>query len=61
MNAEQMLRSVEWQGYDTDAGERVCPNCKAWAYQPKRERPLHAYACGLAALIGAPMEELLDG
>lgn len=57
MNPIEMLRSIEWQGYDAEAGERACPNCGAWKYQPIRDRPIHAYACTLAVIIGAPDEK----
>lgn len=64
-----MLKHVEWLGYDTESGERACPCCEAWAFQTipigphsrkfavKRVEPKHRYACALATLIGAPMEE----
>lgn len=53
---ERMLKSIEWKGYDTDAGERTCPNCGAWAFQSDNEQSIHAYACALATAIGAPRE-----
>ncbi len=53
----EMLKRIEWEGYDAEAGERACPICGAWKYQPKRDRPIHGYACGLAVMIGAPDED----
>lgn len=53
----RLLRSVEWSGYDAAAGERACPNCEAWRFQPSRPDPIHAFACSLAHAVGAPMED----
>lgn len=48
--AHGQLVSVEWDGYDTSACERVCPCCAAWAYQ-NGETSAHGYACGLDVTI----------
>lgn len=49
--ATLLLRSIEWAGYDTDGGERVCPNCLAWECHG-----MHGYACSLALLVGSETE-----
>lgn len=51
----RILRMVEWEGYDTSAGERTCPICGAWAYQ-QGHPPRHAYRCALAVLLGNKTE-----
>lgn len=61
MQAVNMLKSVEWEGYDAEAGERACPNCGAWKFQPCNEVPIHAYRCTLGVIIGAPEEDPDNG
>ena len=48
-----LVRQHQWDGYDTDAGERCCWCCGAWRYPAET----HHYACGLATFLGEPMEE----
>ena len=47
----RMLRLAEWNGYDTDAGERCCPCCNAWAYRHGKDKPEHSESCGLEAAL----------
>ena len=54
---KRMLKSIEWEGYDSEAGERACPNCKAWKFQGNRKQPIHAYRCSLGVLLGSPEED----
>jgi hypothetical protein len=58
MTALVLLQALEWAGYDIAGGERACPMCLAWEYQP--ENRVHAYGCPLAMHIGAPMEVFPD-
>ena len=56
----RMLKMVEWEGYNVNMGERACPCCERWKFQGEGKQPIHAYACGLAVLIGAPTEQFKE-
>jgi hypothetical protein len=49
---KNLLRMVEWSGYDTEAGERACPVCECWEYHK-----VHGYACALGVALGSECED----